>query len=194
MINANSIRNLSYLPIKLIKKSLSLSKISESDANETFKENLINHYNNKLLYHLKYQQWHDFFYFYNSCKVFNHGANIATHIIAAHGYIMAYKNIEKANSILNTLPETEAVKLTKNIILCYEELNKLDIAPNSPDWAVIVSMCAVAALGRKRSLNKWEVLQDNQRTSWHYNLRPWKYPRHIVEVKEEFRFKQRGDK
>jgi hypothetical protein len=193
MLYIISTRNHSYIPIKELNRALTESKITTEVVNEIYQENLTNYYNNKLLYHMKYEQWLDFFYLYNTSTTLDHGANIATHIIVAHGYIMAYHNISKANSILANLPDSPAVKLTKSFIDCYEELSNNKMAPNSPDWIVVVSMCAAAALGKK-NYNKWEGLENSPRNPWHYELRPWKYPRHAKDIKQDYVFKQRGTK
>ena len=184
-------KNFNYIPIKKINQALANSKIPIEEGKEIHKENLTRYYNQKMLNYLKYQQWLEFFYLYESSTILDHGANIATHIIAAHGYIMAYKNTTKANMIINSLPQTPAINLTRSFIACYEELAKNNMAPPSTDWNVVVSMCAAAAFG-KQKLNKWQILNNSERTPWHYELRPWKYPRHLIEVKEEYRFLQRG--
>lgn len=186
-------RKFEFIPVHELQKALEKSKIPIEDHSVVYKEGLVRYYNSKLLSHLKYQQWVEFFYLYKTAKTLDHGTNTATHIIAAHGFIMAYSNTIKAFEILEALPPSPAVTLTKNIIKSYEELKKLDIAPNSPDWAVVVNICAGAANERK-DLNKWDNLLQKPRTDWHYSLRPWKYPRHLLELKNDERFKQRGEK
>jgi hypothetical protein len=70
----------------------------------------------------------------------------------------------------------------------------MQIAPLPLDWSILASMCSAAALGTKLSSNKWEKLARGPRLAWHYELRPWRYPQHIQEISDYYRFKQRGDK
>lgn len=183
----------SYIPINKVIEALKKSEISIEESQEIFKENIVRYYKNKMLAHLRYEQWHDFFYVYETAKILGHGTDISTHIIAAHGYIMAYSNVEKAKNIIKSLPESPATNLTMNILLIYEDLKSKDMNPASPDWSIVVNLCAAAALG-KTPINKWKILENNPRTPWHFSLRPWKYPEHIKGIKEDFRYKQRGDK
>jgi hypothetical protein len=186
-------RRISYIPINEVKQALKESKISIEESDDIYKENLVRYYNSKLIYFLKFEQWEEFFYLYRSAKMLEHGTNEATHVLAAHGYVMAYQNVDRALEVLKNVPKSTAVELTISILMCYEELKNQGIPPNSPDWSAVAGICAVAAMG-KGTGDKWKRLSQSSRTPWHLNLRPWKYPRHVIEIKEEFRFKQRGDK
>ncbi|OMJ85020.1 hypothetical protein SteCoe_13742 [Stentor coeruleus] len=146
-----------------------------------------------MLSHLRYEQWHDFFYVYETSKILGHGADISTHIIAAYGYVMAYSNVEKAKNIIKSLPESQATILTMNTLLIYDDLKSKNIQPASPDWSIVVNLCAAAALGNT-PIKKLKILEDNPRAPWYLSLRPWKYPESIKNIKDDFRYKQRGDK
>lgn len=187
------IRNFVSIPVSVLYSALQSSKITQTEKNQIEKSSLIEYYNNKLLYLLRFESWPEFFYIYETACILNHGANDSTHIIASHGYIMAYQNLSKAYSTLDKASDGPAKKLCLNIFDTYKELKKLGIAPASPDWAVIVNLTAAVAEG-KPALNKWDILLGNKRTSWHMQLRPWKYPRHIMDIKEDFKYKKSGNK
>ncbi|OMJ81168.1 hypothetical protein SteCoe_18436 [Stentor coeruleus] len=185
--------NAPYIPINRVIEALKKSEISIEESQEIFKENIVRYYKSKMIYYLRYKQWDDFFYVYETAKMLGHGTDTSTHIIAAHGHIMAYSNVEKAKNIIKSLPETSATKLTMNILLIYEDLKSKNIHPASPDWSIVLNLCTAAALGTT-PMNKWKILENNPRTPWHFHLRPWKYPEHFKNIKDDFRYKQQEDK
>ena len=177
----------------MLNSALQKSEIDDSNKHSTLKKNLTEFYNNKLLYLLRFERWAEFFYTYETASVLNHGVNDASHIIAAHGYVMAYQNLSKANLILSKASDGPGKRLCYNIFETYNELKEMGIQPASPDWAVIVNLTAVVAAG-KPAHNKWDAVMGSNRTPWHMQLRPWKYPRHVIDEKEDYKFKFRGDK
>ena len=186
-------RNLVSIPISVVHSALQKSEINVSTKKSLLKENLIEYYNNKLLYLLRFERWPEFFYTYESASVLNHGVNNVSHVIAAHGYIMAYQNTSKASLILAKASDGPAKSLCYNIFETYNELKRMGIQPASPDWAVIVNLTAAVAAGKPAN-NKWHTLMGSNRTPWHMQLRPWKYPRHVNDEKEDYKYKFRGDK
>ncbi|CAG9313995.1 unnamed protein product [Blepharisma stoltei] len=182
-----------FIPAVELEKAVRNKNITPQEAYDTKKADLTRYYNRKLMLHIKYQQWDDFFYIYHSACQFNHGADIATHIIAAHGYVIAYKNTTKAHQILDKLEKNPGVDLSKTFIKTWEELNKLGIAPVTPEWAVVVGMCSAVALGTPTPLPKLMSHLQTPRAAWHYELRPWRYPNYQRELADDLRFIQRGE-
>lgn len=186
-------RNFVSIPVSVVYSALQSNKITQSEKNQIEKSSLTEYYNNKLLYLLRFERWPEFFYTYETACILNHGTNDSTHIIASHGYIMAYQNLSKAYLTLDKASDGPGKKLCLNIFDTYNELKNLGIEPASPDWAVVVSLTAAVGEG-KPALNKWDNLFNFYRTPWHMQLRPWKYPRHVIEIKEDFKYKKRGDR
>jgi hypothetical protein len=186
-------RGYNLIPVDVLNNALAKGNISLEQKEEVIKENIVAYYNSKLIHLMKFEKWPEFFYVFETAKIFNHGISDATLVIAAHGYIMAYQNTQKAMEIISQLPETPAKRLTRSIFESYQELNSLGIAPASPDWIVLVNLTAAIA-NQKKTKDKWEKLISSPRTLWHQSLRPWKYPRHIIDIRDDFKFKQRKDK
>lgn len=187
------IRRFITIPISVLYSALHQGKIDVGTKEIVLKSNLTEYYNNRLLYFMRYEKWAEFFYIFETAKVLNHGSNDATFVIAAHGFVMAYQNIGKAKETLESVQDGPAKRLCLNIFDSYLELKKLNLQPASPDWISLVNMTVVAALGKPRQ-DKWEKVLANGRTPWHMTLNPWKYPRHLIEIREDYMFKQRKDK
>ena len=181
------------IPISVLYSAVQQDKIDLESKEAVLKSNLSEYYNTKLLYFMRYEKWAEFFYVYETAKILNHGSNDATFVIAAHGLVMAYQNISKAKETLDSVQDGPAKRLCLNIFDTYLELKSLDLQPASPDWISLVNMTVVVASGRP-SQDKWVKVLANDRTPWHMALSPWKYPRHLIEIREDYIFKQRKDK
>lgn len=96
----NAIKQIwTFIPHTVLHEQLKKRDIIQQDFDEIRKEDLIRYYNRRLLSHMKYQQWDDFFFLYHNACELNHGVDYASHVLAAHTYLLAYKNYTKVNII-----------------------------------------------------------------------------------------------
>lgn len=84
-----------FIPSTVLYTHLKNRDLIQEEFDEIRREDLIRYYNRRMLSHMKYQQWDDFFFIYHNACEFNHGVDYASHILAAHAYLISYKNFTK---------------------------------------------------------------------------------------------------
>ena len=181
----------SFLTPKLLQSAIATGQLTEAEAIQLKTEDLTRYYNRKLQLHLRYAQWTDFFYVFHSAREMEHGVNAASYVMAAHAYEMGYANTSKSLWALESVRHSPGYSVTLNLLQAYRDLRERGIAPLACDWANVVNLCSVLALGKEPDKTKYEKLLDSPRLPWHYDLSPWKYSRTIVDRVDDVIFKHR---
>lgn len=178
-----------FISTKQLLHAFQRGNLSLEECKRVKHEDLIRYYNQKLQGHFRYSRWTDFFYVYRLAE--ESGVNEATYVMTAHAYELAYANTTKSLATAELIKSTPGYPLCLSLLQAYRELRALKIAPLSSDWTSVMNLCIAVTLGHPPPLTKYDKILANPRTSWHYELTPWKYHHSVIDRIDDSIFKHR---